>query len=110
QLADLAYLARHEPSTLSATDRSVMAEVAPVTAWARQGRSCLSTGPLRYYLIARRHLEPAVDAAAPRLNEAWRSVARRHAASVLRVRICRADQAWDPLDRGGRLNTLQTGG
>ena len=110
QLADLADVANTSPDWLTPEARDAMTSVAPLGAWARQGRQCATSSFVRQYLIAAHHREPLVERAKTRLDKAWWSLFRSHPGAVLKLRLCRSALAWSPVELGGiGLHTVWTG-
>ena len=111
QISDLAYIARHDPSSLDPQVRQTMERFSPIERWARYGRSCLTALPAGKFFRVGGQPAGTVPPGVDRLSSAWWTTLRRDPSVVLGLRVCRAALAWNPVDPsdGTTVHTSWTG-
>ncbi|MEV4559346.1 hypothetical protein AB0K51_20475 [Kitasatospora sp. NPDC049285] len=87
--ADLALAYHRDPTQFTPAQRTVLAAVAPLTAWDAAGADCSSTAAL-----TARWGEAAAARRGPQLAEIWQQLLRDHPDRVLDARLCRGRLAW----------------
>jgi hypothetical protein len=103
---DIAYVYKGDPHALSAKDRALLAEVAPLSLW-RDAGNCYTADDLTNTSGFSRN---SASAHSGQLFALWRKLLVAHPGSIVKARMCRGFIAWSPVagppGRGGTVFPL----